>query len=400
MKNSNEKLLIGLIVGIFLGFLVYWSSQIVSRSAETIFIFLISISIFLSIVFLLLVWYRKKILKKYFGEDYEFSTIIKDTQETIHLITTNISDSIPLNSVAKSKIKYFSPRLINYIIWSNFRNWALKIFVSFILGLGGIVTTILILNQNKLFEIQNERIEQQSQLYEAERRSAQISILGDVLTDISKELNSIYNLKDTLSQPLVGRITSLTYAMKPYRYYKKNSLIDKELSPERAQLFLSLLESGMNIKQFRKVVINNSIFKYSDFQDRNLENRDFSNMDLSNSNFIDGNLRKSILFNSNLSHCTLKNTCLVSANLQGAQIENTDFTEASLFFADMRDTFINGANFSNTILDGVKVSRKNWIEYAVYEANVIGGKELLKTYTIDSIYNKKEEDYTYILKRQ
>ncbi|KZS42473.1 hypothetical protein AWE51_03255 [Aquimarina aggregata] len=119
----------------------------------------------------------------------------------------------------------------------------------------GVFPTVLFIQQNKLlrnqnkkieqqtglFESQNKFIEQQSFLSEASRRSTQMIILGDILSDLNKELENKNNLQKTLSSTLVGRIISISSVMKPYLYLENGELIDKPLSPERGQLLISLI---------------------------------------------------------------------------------------------------------------------------------------------------------------
>ena len=114
--------------------------------------------------------------------------------------------------------------LLVFYLWSNYRNWALRVMLTFIAGCSGLVVTMLTLNQNKLFESQNKKMDQQTQLVEASRRSTQMFIMGEVFSDLNKELNDPLNVKDTLSNTLVGRIISLSRSMKPYKYLQNRLL--------------------------------------------------------------------------------------------------------------------------------------------------------------------------------
>ncbi len=432
-KNDNEKLIIGVIIGAIIGFLVYWVLNVITVYSETIFTILIVVVVLIAILLLLLTWFRNKIIKRFFGKDIKFNSIIDDTQETIALISENVTDTLPLELEKKEKIKAFAPKLINYILWSNFRNWGLRIFTSFVLGLGGIVTTILIINQNKLFEIQNKRIEQQTYLIEADRRSSQVFIMGEVLSDINRELNDATNTKRILSNTLVGRIISLSRAMKPYRFLEGDSLIIKPLSPERGQLLISLLESVIDSTFFRNRILTRCDFSSSDLSNADLSYKFLSGVDFSESDFSDAiltetNFNKSHIINSNfkgadldgakfinailsgsdlrftnLSRGNLSGADLISTDLEDAILDNVNFNDANLLGANLKNSNISYASFKGadlsiiTSLDSVYIHRNDWLSFIKDSLKIDGSNDLFSKYKIDSIYVKPYNSYEYII---
>ena len=123
-------------------------------------------------------------------------------------------------------------------------------------GLVSIITIFFIWKQNKLIEKQNYRVEQQTHLIEASRRSSQMFVMSDVLSDLNKELENPKNIDRKISKTLTGRIISLSSAMKPYKYLENDTLIKRALSPERGQLLITLLESNIiKIWNFFKIFL-------------------------------------------------------------------------------------------------------------------------------------------------
>ena len=113
----------------------------------------------------------------------------------------------------------------------------------------------LIRTQNDKIERQNVRLDQQTSLLEAERRSAVILESGNVLDAVSRELAEPGNTKDSLSNPLVGRIIALSRAMKPYKYLDPSgdSMTVRALSPERGHLLVSLYNSKLDTSTYLKI---------------------------------------------------------------------------------------------------------------------------------------------------
>ena len=99
--------------------------------------------------------------------------------------------------------------------------------IGFMALLFALLPTTLMMYQNSLLKTQNKKIQEQTYLAEASRRSAQMFIMGDVLSDINTELD-VRN-RSKLSNTLVGRIVGLSRAMKPYKYLVNDKLIDKTI---------------------------------------------------------------------------------------------------------------------------------------------------------------------------
>lgn len=238
---------------------------------------------------------------------------------------------------------------------------------------------ILLIQQNLLLKQQNKKIQDQNFLSEASRRSTQMIIMGDVLSDMNQEREK----SNKLSSTLTGRIASLSIAMKPYYYYENGKLINSPMSPERGQLLLTVCSSNLDKEQLSDAIFQNSDFSYAE-----LENVIFRSAHLK-----DINLAHSNLFNANLEGTNLKNASLAYANLKHAELVDADlrfvnFSHADLSSANLTNTKIDKANFTKTIMDSTKVGRIDWLNYIKKDLKLKGAAYLNKNYKVDSIFDK------------
>lgn len=129
-----------------------------------------------------------------------------------------------------------------------------------------IIQTILLSRQNELINIQNFRVEQQTYLQEAERRSSLVYLFSNIMDQMDKELKEDYNIDGirNLSPQLIGRIISLSERLKPYRFFEDGNLTEKPFSPERAQLFINIVKSKLNQETINSILSEGN-FTYSDF---------------------------------------------------------------------------------------------------------------------------------------
>ena len=297
--------------------------------------------------------------------------------------------------------------------------------------------TTLLEKQNLLFEIQNKRIEQQTHLIEADRRSAQIFIMGEVLADINKELEDYNNINRTLSNTLVGRIISLSRAMKAYRYLDDDSLIKTPLSPERGQLLISLLESRIDSGFLQRRIMNGCDFRQSELIGADLYKANLQNTFMQGANFESANLNFSNLsgaqlqysnfeyaelsgakFNytklngANLKNASLGGSKLYHTQLMNSNLYNTDFTRCVLEAVSLEGANMNGASLYETnlinvdlseieSLDSVKVHRQDWLIFIKDSLKLEGAKQISKYYIVDSVklYPDSESKILMLLKK-
>ena len=245
-----------------------------------------------------------------------------------------------------------------------------------------LLPTTLMMYQNSLLKTQNKKIQEQTYLAEATRRSAQMFIMGDVLSDINNELDT--QGKTRLSNTLVGRIVGLSRAMKPYKYLVNDKLINETISPERGQLLITLCKSKINP---------------SFFVDRILQESDFTKSELQNINLYGAVLRDINLTKSNLSNADLLNIDAKGAIFEGANLKNADLEDANLRAANFTNADLSGAilintkfskaNLTNVILDSTIVGRMDWLTNIKDKLKLKGAEQLFKDYKIDSVYSKK-----------
>ncbi|MCB0517696.1 MAG: pentapeptide repeat-containing protein [Lewinellaceae bacterium] len=215
--------------------------------------------------------------------------------------------------------------------------------------------------QNQLLGRQNDRLDQQINLEEGNRRSSLIFFMSNIMDKIDDEMKG--NTARSLSDPLVGRIVSLSQALRPYRYLENDSLTPRQLSPERGQLLFSLINSNLDEKTYDKIFARAN-FNYADLREANFTDAYLKGAKLADSYFYKANFDRANLDRADLSHAYLEEATfkttkmdganLSYANLRKSRMEDISITGGNLAFADMREVYLDG-DFRNSNLEGVKV---------------------------------------------
>lgn len=215
------------------------------------------------------------------------------------------------------------------------------------LGSGGLIAiltlfflyqqNLLFKNQNDLFKTQNERIDQQTKLLEASRRSSQMFIMSEVLSDLNDETRNAYGDTLEISRGLIGRISALSRSMKPYYFLEDSLIIDKKISPERGQLLIALLSVRISEDQLSEI-IDNGIFDYAELEGITVRNKDLTDIKLNE---------------AKLSRSVFLNTILDVDGLGGANLTDCQFVDCSIKHAPGA---INGANFANSLFESGEIS--------------------------------------------
>ncbi|WP_425422066.1 pentapeptide repeat-containing protein [Phaeodactylibacter xiamenensis] len=272
----------------------------------------------------------------------------------------------------------------------------------------------LLYNQNRLITKQNTKIDLQNNLIEADRRSALILLMSNVLDQVNSEIEALkkedqakydstgYNLSD----PLIGRIAALSQGFIPYRFLTNGTLTEKAVSPERGQLLLALTKSNLDSITSDKVN-SSSKFEGAYFSRANLSGADLSGADLSGADFIyadlsgadlsGADLSRADFIYANLSGADLSGANLISANLYGAnlsgaklifanplradlsraKLSGANLRYASLFLADLSRADLSGANLISANLSGANLSGAN-----LSGAINLNVEQLKKTYSL------------------
>jgi len=263
-----------------------------------------------------------------------------------------------------------------------------------------IAQTDLLRTQNERLLHQNQLIVEQNVLQESARRSALIFELSSILDEIDEELDAAHieidaiktrGIKDEagsqeikgrlrrrdidnqslyrLSARLTGRIVALSRSLRPYRFLDdKGSLLDKALSPERAQLLLSLMDSGIDMEEINHSAVT---FNKADLREAELSEFDFTHINLGQANLSGSNGSGVIFHYAKLEGSNFSNTNFGSAKFNWSNLKKVDFSNANLAYADFDGADIENANFENSILKGGNFnSVSNWENIVIKGANI------------------------------
>ncbi len=252
-------------------------------------------------------------------------------------------------------------------------------FSPTVLAIGGssliaLITVFLMKNQNNIISKQNElikeqnrRIQIQANLEEAQRRNNLILLMDNILVQVDNELKE--NKDSILSRTLISRIQALGQGFLPYRFLdyslKSKSNIDslgltKELSPERGQLLLSLVNSGISEESmddiywytsFDKSYIRDSYFAGGYLNSIILTNSDMRNVTITSANLSDGDLTSTDLRGADLTDSDLSGVNFINADLRKATLTGSDLSYADLRGAKLDGTSLYNANLKNTIVE-------------------------------------------------
>ena len=271
-------------------------------------------------------------------------------------------EELPNGKVSKVTLADVSSHLVWRLTRVGIFTFLLALIPLFILG----IQTYILHSQNKLLQYQNSRLDQEVNLEEGNRRSSLIFLMSNIMDKIGEELKDYKNDEKRLSDPLIGRIVSLSQALRPYRYLENDQLIDHPLSPERGQLLISLTNSGLHPSTYEKI----------------FEKADFSYADLKNANFDENYMQGINLSYANLEGATFSNAILEYANLEGAKLTGVDFEETF-----MNGIILNDANLQNSHLHNVKMRNANLKKADFRNAELSGdfGYSVIDSIQLDGI---------------
>lgn len=246
-----------------------------------------------------------------------------------------------------------------------------------------VLQTYYLKKQNEKYDIQNKRIEQQTYLQEAERRSSLVFLFDNVLNKIDEELRADPARRE-LSPQLIGRIAALSKALKPYRFLEGDTITTEMSSPERGQVLLSLLASKLSRNTY------DQIFLLADFSYATLQNVNLDGMYLRNINLSNAVLQSVSLTGADLSHADLDGAEITDAHVQwagmrakAAYFDFTNFYNARITDCDFGGCSFEFANFTQARLKKVAFRRAlfNQAKFEQVTAHALdfGEAVLLKT---------------------
>lgn len=423
------RIIIVFIIGVIIGAVV---SQVGLEALQNQIQNLIFIFAWLIIIIGLVVYWvvrrKEAILKKLFGvSDTDLSDLNKTAQALLFNIVEKDYDR------AKRDLSLLFRKITAWYSWMNFRRWVITAFQVLLVGFAGLLGTILLYNQNTLLTRQNEllnqqniRLDQQTYLQEAERRSSLIFLMGNILDAVNQELKEDVGVKDLrdISPQLIGRVIALSNSLRPYRYLVGDSLIGRELSPERGYLLLAIVSSEIDKSSLRRIykaadfsfadlkkaVLTGEFLAGANLTAADLEGAMLNEADLSGANLSDAEMQGAVMTRANLRNTWFRNTHLnnanfVSADMNRANLIGADLSRANLSFADMQGAHLSSADLSAANLSGATLNKAsldrvtadslivaefNWLDTLSRMGNdsVDGANYLISNYYVDSLETK------------
>ena len=165
-----------------------------------------------------------------------------------------------------------------------------------------------------------------------------LDVNGNVIHDWQPPAKPLYK-KFTPSKLTVGRITALSLSLKPYKFIdytpggasldlkgNDTNILPAPLSPERAQILISLLSSGIELESFLDSGIT----------------------------FAQADLRNAVLTGFDLRNLSLAGADMSNSNCRGAHIAGTSFAGTNLRNADLSYT----ANWTKTVCPEARLLAK------------------------------------------
>jgi uncharacterized protein YjbI with pentapeptide repeats len=232
--------------------------------------------------------------------------------------------------------------------WPRLKDFRItRILVSVLFLMAGVLLILLFMRQDEkikqLARLQRVQLARQTELIETTRNSGLVQWMSLVLQRAETELNQHPERK--LREETIATIAALSYSFKPYQRFVEDSVLLKELSPERGMLLLALTRMNMDTNSMQGILLQ-AHFAHADLKDADLSAAWLKGADLQEANFHGANLENAMLQHANLS----------SANLWGAKLRNAKMNEAILKLADMSWADINGAVLYKAQLNGAKLA--------------------------------------------
>lgn len=390
-----SRLIIALIIGIIIGTIVsqVGLDALQKRIQQLVVLFLWMILVTAMFAF----WVtnnKERLLKKLFGvTDSDLSDIQKAGQSLLFNVVEKDYDH------AKKDLSLLVRKAMAWYSWMNFRRWVVTSFQTLMVGLAGILGTIMLYNQNKLLTQQNElliqqnvRLDQQTYLQEAERRSSLISLMSDILDVMNDELKEDIGVKGVrdVSPQLMGRIIALSNSLRPYRYLGSDSLVGRELSPERGYLLLAIVSSEIDQKSLQRIY-KSADFSFADLKKAELSGKFLAGVELSGAELEGAHLDEADLSDANLNDANLTDVVFARAKLRDARLRHSNmrrcyFHSADLSGANLSEADLRRANFSSAIMTNVRLSLADLsganlggavldraaFEQAVFDSTIVG----------------------------
>ena len=331
--------------------------QVIVDGIQGVALVLVAIIVLLVILVFVFLLYKDRILGYIFGK-------IKGEKEDFSKSLGQLTEGImnKEGEVSAEATQNLANQLGKFYFMKEARGRTLLIFQSLFVLFGAVLGTVLIRNQNELFESQNAMIEQQTRmvekqmvrldqqtyLQEAERRSGLVFLFSNIMDLLDQELKEDYN-KDgirNISPQLSARIISLSQRLEPYYYLDNDSLTSKQFSPERGQLFTNLVKSNLDQESLNEILSEGN-FQYSVFSGVSFNNIFLEGIDLSNSKFNEITFDKVKLSKSKFNHCQF-----ISVKIEESEFEWSEFMHSDLVISENNSGIsFRGSKFNNSSIN-------------------------------------------------
>jgi uncharacterized protein YjbI with pentapeptide repeats len=262
--------------------------------------------------------------------------------------------------------------------------------------------------------------------------------MGNILDEVNDELKEdigVQGVRD-ISPQLIGRVIALSNSLRPYRYLGSDSLVGRELSPERGFLLLSIVNSEIDKSSLRRIY-KSADFSYSDLKKAILSGEYLAGINLTGADLSEARMDEANLQNANLSEAELNDAILVRANLRDVRLRNTQMRRASMESADLRGANLSDAdlwkanltsvNFENARINRVNLSGANFshvllkkaaFEQSVFDSTIVsehtwldslsrlgadtlrGTNHLISNYYLDSVKTNLGQFYMLLKKKK
>jgi len=268
--------------------------------------------------------------------------------------------------------------------------------VGFFAVLFAVIPAFLLVIQTYILYQQNQKIQKQVYLEEANRRNNLVFLMDNVLDIVHDEVGGASS--SNLTKSTTARIKSLMYGFRPYKFLDGEELT-KPLSPEKGQFLLALINSGISktsMKSIYNASFNNVYLKDANMFGAFLETADMPSSDLEGVDLYSANLKDANLYDVNLQNTQLGKADLTNADLRSADLRYANLAGATLSGAFLEDANFEGTNLTGASLEGAHVGSSNWLD-DLDNWYVIGADDIENAYTLDGPHtNEYDTDY-YII---
>lgn len=301
-----------------------------------------------------------------------------------------VYDELP--QVTKPAFAQLSASIIKRITRIGFFSILFAIIPATIL----LVQTIILIQQNTKLQAQNEQIQQQVYLEEASRRNNLVFLMDSTLDQINDEVKAGNR---SLSDPLVGRIKSLMYGFRPYRFLENDALTEP-LSVEKGQFLLALLNSGISKSGIAKIFqesFGNIYLKEANLFGQDLSNIDMPDAYLKGADLSQVSFKGAFLQGTSFNNALMARTNLEYADLRNANLSNTNLSNTKLNAAYLENANFEGANLTGASLKEAHVAQKDWFKQ-LKKWGVIGIEGIETKYKIEGPQKNEFDEEFFIIK--